>query len=385
LIDFVTGVSSGPLIIRKVEKNIVQKDATGPVSQMQKLAFCQVNKVAGPALYISALEGVPPPASPPPNDMTQPPSASESIPNPDGTDLSGLPLDPPLYSTGTPPVPRPHASRMLHMLQLQFPRSTIPPEDPDGILFDEIDDSVAWTVIGVAHFSHSFIDLSHYYPQIPQLPITPFPSLTAQPQVDLQALTITLRVAGFFDAHARPMEVWLGPIGALETQVSATSGLTLESDLGDGGSNENAGSSGLRLQVSSDVSNGWTSLRKGGRRESTLLVTLPPLETVYWTLHRKNMPSRSVVVLDESGRPMRELLGRKADGGGKNEDGHTNTSNHIPALPITLIRADGISFVMGHSICLSEVNHEAQKENEDISKTLQNESGRSHTLILKVI
>ncbi|WAQ83954.1 hypothetical protein PtA15_4A405 [Puccinia triticina] len=379
LIDFVTGVSSGPLIVRKVEKNMVQKDATGPVSQMQKLAFCLLDKPSGSALYISALEGVPLSASSPP---TVPTPASEMNANPDGTDLSGLPLGPPLGYTS---APAPQTTRMLHMLQLQPPRATLPSEDPNGIPFDEIDDSVAWTVIGVAHFSHSFIDLSHYYPQIPQLPITPFPALTARPQVDLHALTMTLRVTGFFDAHARAMEIWLGPIGALETKVSATSGLTLEPSIGDGGANENSGSNGLRLQVSSDASNGWSSHRKGARRESTLLVTLPPLESVYWTLHRKNMPSRSVIVLDESNRSMSELVGRNGDGAARNENGHLNHSNHIPALPITLIRADGISYVMGHSICLCEVNHDEHKENEDISKASPDEPDRSHTFILKVI
>ncbi|PLW13470.1 hypothetical protein PCANC_16824 [Puccinia coronata f. sp. avenae] len=384
LVDFVTGVSSGPLIIRKVEKNIVQKDATGPVSQMQKLAFCQVDKVAGSALYISALEGIPVSATSPPSNVAAPtPSAPELVPNQEGAELPGLPFGPPLY-TDAPPPPTPQPSRMLHMLQLQSPRATIPSETSEGVTFDEIDDSVAWTVIGVAHFSHSFIDLSHYYPQIPELPITPFPALTAFPQVDLHALTITLRVVGFFDAHAGAMEIWLGPIGPLETKVSATSGLTLEPNVGDAGSNENAGPNGLRLQVSSDASHGCFP-REGVRRESTLLVTLPPLESVYWTLHRKNLPSRSVVVLDESSRSMRELVGRKGDAGAKEPNANSNTSNHIPALPITLIRADGISFIMGHSICLSEVNHEEQKENEDTSKASGNEAGRSHTFILKVI
>ncbi|KAI9604808.1 hypothetical protein H4Q26_002778 [Puccinia striiformis f. sp. tritici PST-130] len=309
---------------------------------MQKLAFCQMDKPSGSALYISALEGVPLPAGSPPTNVTEPTSTPGVNPTQDGTDLSGLALGPALVHASPPSSAQ--TSRMLHMLQLQPPRATLPSEDPEAAPLDEIDDSVAWTVIGVAHFP---THLSTY------LTIT------------LKSLTYpSLR---FFDAHARSMEVWLGPIGALETKVSATSGLTLEPS------------------VSSDASNGWSSHRKGTRRESTLLVTLPPLESVYWTLHRKNMPGRSVVVLDESNRSMSELVGRSGDGGSKNDNGHLNNSNHIPALPITLIRADGISFVMGHSICLSEVNQEEQKENEDISKTPGNEPARSHTFILKFI
>jgi hypothetical protein len=84
---------------------------------------------------------------------------------------------------------------------------------------------------------------------------------------------------------------------------------------------------------------------------------------------------------------MSELVGRARDdhGSGANENSHLNPSNHIPALPITLIRADGISFVMGHSICLSEVNHDDLKENHDLSNASGNESDCSHTFILKVI
>lgn len=44
LTDLITGVSSDRMIVRKVEKNKVLLDAVGPVSQLQKVAFCRIVK-----------------------------------------------------------------------------------------------------------------------------------------------------------------------------------------------------------------------------------------------------------------------------------------------------------------------------------------------------
>lgn len=380
LVDFVTGVSSGPLVVRKVDKNKVQKDATGPVSQMQKLAFCQVNKQDGSAVYISALEGMAlTTGQSPVNELDSTPDKLSS--QEASSDLSGVPIK---SSFGYSSPSSPDIPRKLHMLQLQAPRAVLPAEDREGTTIDEIDDSVAWTVIGVAHFSHSFIDLSPNYPQIPSMPITPFPALMGQPKIDLNALTMSLKVTGFFDARARPMEIWLGPIGALTTTVSSTSGLTLEAGFAYDEPSDNRLQSGLRLQMSSDVSLGWSVNRKGTSRESSLLVTLPPLESVYWTLHRKNMPGHSIVVLDETNRPMSELVSR--DGEGNRKDASSPASpNYIPALPITLIRADGMSFVMGHSVCLSEVSNEEHQGKENALKIGASLVEGPHTFVLKVI
>lgn len=52
LTDLMTGVSSEPLVVRKVEKKRVVLDADGPVSQLQKLAFSRVSD--GRAMYLSA-------------------------------------------------------------------------------------------------------------------------------------------------------------------------------------------------------------------------------------------------------------------------------------------------------------------------------------------
>ncbi|KAH9817870.1 beta-trefoil DNA-binding domain-containing protein [Melampsora americana] len=273
LIDFVTGVSSGPLVVRKVEKNKVQKDATGPISQMQKLAFCKVDRNDGSAIYVSALE---------PGRFPSPPELGSPFEMSGGNELNGM-------SYGQPSQQAPPPA--LHALQYQAPRATLAPEERGGMTLDEIDDSVAWTVIGVAHFSHTFFDLSHNYPQIPHEPITPSPVIISRPEIELEAMTLRMSMTGFFDPEARPMEIWMGPIGPLPVNVN-----------------------------------------------------LPAIEMMYWTLHGKEMRGGTMIVLDESSKMIGELIGKRAD----------SVETAIPTLPITVIRPDGMSFVMSYSICLVE-------------------------------
>ncbi|KAG0146687.1 hypothetical protein CROQUDRAFT_44000 [Cronartium quercuum f. sp. fusiforme G11] len=316
LIDFVTGVSSGPLVVRKVEKTKVQKDATGPISQMQKLAFCKIDRLDGSALYVSALE---PGRYPSPNELGSPFEM--------GGDAHGIP-----FTTPRPP----HLS--FHALQYQAPKAVLPPEERGGMTLDEIDDSVAWTVIGVSHFSHTFFDLSPNYPQIPLEPVTPLPMINSLPKIDIERLTLTMSLNGFFDGHARPMEFWLGPLGPLPVNVLNTSGIKLATEEGTIGS--------VRLQVTGQK-----------RQESQVLINLPTIETIYWTLHNKEMKTNSMIILDESNRPISELIGRRQI---------SSLNNAIPTLPITLIRADGMSFVMTHSICVAESEDERGKNGEPV-------------------
>lgn len=96
------------------------------------------------------------------------------------------------------------------------------------------------------------------------------------------------------------------------------------------------------------------------------------------------MPGHSIVVLDETNRPMSELVSR--DGEGNRKDASSPASpNYIPALPITLIRADGMSFVMGHSVCLSEVSNEEHQGKENALKIGASLVEGPHTFVLKVI
>lgn len=179
---------------------------------------------------------------------------------------------------------------------------------------------------------------------------------------------------GFFDQQARPMEVWIGPIGPLSVNVLSTTGITLASD---------EGSSGVRLQVTGDdVNSGW---RK--QQETHLVASLPTLDTMHVTLHGTPMPAHAVVMLDESHRSISELMGRRR--GGPSNDARANA---IPTLPITLIRTDGMSFVMAHSVCLADVDrgeeglHHAGEWPlaEGVDQDLKDPS-RNQVCILKVI
>ncbi|KAI8457017.1 hypothetical protein BY996DRAFT_6430623 [Phakopsora pachyrhizi] len=375
LIDFVTGVSSGPLIVRKVEKNKVQKDATGPVSQMQKLAFCQINRTDGSTLYITALDGISTPR-PVPNCSDEHVGLGSNIQS-ENLDYSRLPIG--LNQSVISPTPQ-----RLHMLQLQPPRAVLPPEERGGMTLDEIDDSVAWTVIGVAHFSYTFFDLSHHYPQIPLIPITPFPALTSRPTIDLSSLTMTIKITGFFDSQVRVMEVWLGPLGALTTTVLSTSGITLGPGIKDeeGGVNS-SGSNGVMIQMARELG-GDIQAGRGARQETTLLVNMPSLESIYWTLHRSQMPPDVVVAMEDANGKVDQGSSGGADKAINNSDLFSG-SKHIPALPITLIRADGMSFMMANSICLSKAPDIDLKSSNEATAVASEERDEKRICVLKVI
>lgn len=86
-----------------------------------------------------------------------------------------------------------------------------------------------------AHFEHSFFDTSPGPATIPQTPITPFPAVVGSPVFDAQASTLSMSVSNFFDTDphtgaAKALEVWLGPVGPLQTTILKTTGLQLETN-----------------------------------------------------------------------------------------------------------------------------------------------------------
>lgn len=113
LSDTHSGITTTPLIIRKVDKGKVSLDDGGPVSQMQKVALQRVN-ADGSRHYLSAagpISGTPGMISP-----SQPGMASQA---------------------GTHP--------------LLFQAARIRDEVKDGvhILSDEVDDYLCWTIVGI--------------------------------------------------------------------------------------------------------------------------------------------------------------------------------------------------------------------------------------------
>jgi recombining binding protein suppressor of hairless len=115
LTDTHTGISTAPLIVRKVDKGKVVMDEGGPVSQMQKIALQRVN-TDGTRHYLSA-------AGPLPGG---PGVSSVSQSSPSGT----------------------------HPLLFQAPREREEIKDGIHVVSDEVDDYLCWTIVGICE--HAF-------------------------------------------------------------------------------------------------------------------------------------------------------------------------------------------------------------------------------------
>lgn len=135
--DQQTGISTGPLLVRKVDKGRIVPDDGGPVSQMQKIALQRVNP-DGSRSYLSA-------AGPHPAVVAQG-FLSASPASAQGSQLS---------STAT--------TGGTHPLLFQAPR--IRDEmDNDGspIQVDEVDDYICWTIVGICTSLALFFPLPRY-------------------------------------------------------------------------------------------------------------------------------------------------------------------------------------------------------------------------------
>jgi recombining binding protein (suppressor of hairless) len=109
LTDANSGISTAPLIVRKVDKGRVVDDDGGPVSQMQKVALQRIN--------------------------------------PDGTRhyLSAANLDAPTSNSSGSSDKAPTSHPLLFM------SSHLREETRDGIrtVVDELDDALCWTIVGI--------------------------------------------------------------------------------------------------------------------------------------------------------------------------------------------------------------------------------------------
>lgn len=146
LTDRMTGVSSERLIVRKVEKNEVIVDASGPVSQLQKMALARITS-EGEVLYLSA--------------------------SPDGLDGNGVPMEsphpPPAQSPPESPArfkrKKARTSKYLGdddeldedgltrktVLSYEKPEQQLKAsaEDPEKGPVHSVTDFMSWTVLGV--------------------------------------------------------------------------------------------------------------------------------------------------------------------------------------------------------------------------------------------
>jgi recombining binding protein (suppressor of hairless) len=133
LTDLMTGISSEPMTIRHVEKNKVHLGATGPVSQLQKIALVRTT-ATGQDIYLSVEEagGM---------DAT-------------GVLLSTPQVEQPEEENGTEPgkkkkkgkeVPSP----LLAMLTYQYPDQVLSAEENGGVSCHVVKDQMTWTVVGI--------------------------------------------------------------------------------------------------------------------------------------------------------------------------------------------------------------------------------------------
>lgn len=113
LSDTHSGISTSPLVIRKVDKGRVSADDGGPVSQMQKIALQRVNP-DGSRHYLSAAGPIP-----------------------------GTP------GVVAPPAPGMSSQAGTHPLLFQSPRVRDELKDGVRVISDEVDDYLCWTIVGI--------------------------------------------------------------------------------------------------------------------------------------------------------------------------------------------------------------------------------------------
>lgn len=187
LSDTTSGISTAPLVIRKVDKGRVSADDGGPVSQMQKIALQRINP-DGSRHYLSA----------------QGPSSTPGV--------------------VAPPAPGMSTQAGTHPLLFQSPRVRDELKDGVRIISDEVDDYLCWTIVGISKFQYTFFDASGQNNTIPEVPITPFPTLFTTPVYRQANNVIELTVSNFFyeDPKTRtqaPLDVYLGNLGPLRHRV----------------------------------------------------------------------------------------------------------------------------------------------------------------------
>jgi hypothetical protein len=182
--DSQSGVTSPSLIIRKVDKGRIAQCAYGPVSQMQKVALQLASTVDSQPIYLSAAGAIAD------NSIHDTSSSSNN---------SNTWLD---YSP----------SRLVQSSEASY---------------EEVDDYLCWTIVGIHQFEYEFDEAAHYEKPVQHTPppspprhLTPYPLLT---QIDYLG-DHTLNVIGQHLIQAAPvprlLDLWLGTHGPLITKIS---------------------------------------------------------------------------------------------------------------------------------------------------------------------
>ncbi|KAF7784591.1 hypothetical protein Agabi119p4_756 [Agaricus bisporus var. burnettii] len=335
LSDTHSGISTSPLIIRKVDKGRVSNDDGGPVSQMQKIALQRVSP-DGSRHYLSAAGPLP------------------------GTN-----------GVVAPPAPGISTQAGTHPLMFQSPRIRDEVKDGQRIISDEVDDYLCWTIVGISKFQYTFFDAFGQNNTIPELPITPFPTLFTAPIYRLASNTIELTVSNFFyeDPNTRqqtPLDVYLGNLGPLRLRVYQTAApgpLTNISPFvpslpGPSGMDGAPGSSDPATGSPLSPTIPPQRYMSAGPLHTIVVVEMPPLQDIIKAVEDDALP------------PHPEAQGNRQspeDGSaheGRNGNGALPSSPAPPpppsiagrSLPLLFIRAsDGIGYHSGRTIACDNV------------------------------
>ncbi|KAI8878701.1 beta-trefoil [Backusella circina FSU 941] len=201
--DSQTGVSSPPLIIRKVDKGRIAPCAYGPVSQMQKIALQLSSSINSQPVYLSAAGSM----------------SDNSISSATSDHHSISPANSTGYGTWIDHTP----SRIIH-----------PEQNSLEMSYEEVDDYLCWTIVGIAKFEFEYYEndvdeqIRVEKPETEIIPpvspprcITPFPILTS---IHYNSGDHTLDVIGQHLIQAAPvprlLDLWLGTHGPLVTRIS---------------------------------------------------------------------------------------------------------------------------------------------------------------------
>jgi len=241
-------------------------------------------------------------------------------------------------------------------------------EVKDGIrvISDEVDDYLCWTIVGISKFQYTFFDAFGQNDHIPEMPITPFPTLFTAPVYRPANNTMELTVSNFFyeDAAERtqkPLDVYLGNLGPLRQRVyQATPPGPL--------TNISPFVQPLPLDGSLPPDS-LTPTSPGpppappryippGPLHTIVIVEMPPLADVIKALEEDALPQNR-----EGARNGHSPTAAQADGGPQPHDGRTGSVPAAPAfagrsLPLLFIRAsDGVGYHSGRTIACENVFH----------------------------
>ncbi|KAF8846280.1 hypothetical protein BDN67DRAFT_1019861 [Paxillus ammoniavirescens] len=334
LSDTLSNIATSPLVIRKVDKGRVSPEDGGPVSQMQKIALQRVN-ADGSRHYLSAAGPIP-----------GPPGVSSSTP---GVSSQG----------GT------------HPLIFQSPRVREEMKDGIRVLCDEVDDYLCWTIVGISKFQYTFFDAFGQNNSIPEIPITPFPTLFTAPVYRPANNVLELTVSNFFYEEPKSrtqqsLTVYLGNIGPLRARCYPPHPAGPLTNISYGGtmpgpSSELAPNDGTTAGATPNV--GGAPTGRYPHLHTMVTVEMPSLAEVIKSLQEDAMPAN--VLGPDGAEPHtassdETVTGAQADSAASGvSQGPTAPAQPSIAgrsLPILFIRAsDGVGYHSGRTITCENV------------------------------